>query len=167
MVYKKQAKISVAASATVTGHIRNPVQSLGKMIVASASVRALGWGQHEQKPSSAAQLWGDPWLVPSCNCLPVNGELSVPSRSQDSVSCSISSLALSLSSAGWEGNSGKVAREELLSTSLLCLRLLSLGLLSAAVPVTAEHLHRVTSLFPVVDDIIPTAGGWCAHLMCW
>lgn len=149
----------------VMGHIQNPVQSLGKMIV--ASVRALDRGQHEQKPSSAAQLQGGPWLVPCCDCLPVKGESSVPSCSQDSVSCSISSLALSLSSLGLEGNSGKVAREELLSTSLLCLQLLSLGLLSAAVPVTAEHLHRVTSLFPVVDDIIPTAGGWCAHLMCW
>lgn len=56
----------------VMGHIQNPVQSLEKMLL--ASVRVLDQGQCEQKPSSAAQLWGNPCLVPSSDCLPVNGK---------------------------------------------------------------------------------------------
>lgn len=44
----------------VVGHIQNPVQSLGKMLL--ASVRVLEHGQCEQKPSSTAQLWEIPGL---------------------------------------------------------------------------------------------------------
>lgn len=39
------------------------------------------------------------------------------------------------------------------------------GLLSLVTSVTAEHLHRVTSLFPVVGD--RTTDIWCAQLMLW
>lgn len=145
----------------VMSHIQNPAQSLGKMLL--ASVGALDGDQCEQKPSSAAQLWGNPW-----NILSSDQGASVASWRQDFASSRISSLALWLFSLGWEGNWGKMAREEpLFPAFLLCLEPLPPGLLSAAVPVSVEHLHRVTSLFPVMDDITKTAAVWCSHLMFW
>lgn len=146
----------------VMGHIQNPVQSLEKMLL--ASVRVLDQGRCEQKPSSAAQLWGNPWLVPSSDCLPVNGKYQwLPGGRTVPLLAFLPWLSL----LEWEGNSGKMAREELLSTSSFNLQPLPLGLLSAAVPVAAENLHRVTSVCRVVDDRIQTAGVWCVHLTFW
>lgn len=56
----------------VMSHIWNPVQSLGKMLL--AAVRALDDDQCEQKPSSAEKLWGNPWNTLSNDHLPVNRE---------------------------------------------------------------------------------------------
>lgn len=141
----------------VMSHIQNPVQSLGKMLL--ASVGALDDDQREQKPSSAAQLWGNPWNPQGSDHLPVSrehqwlpGGRTWPEFLPCLCGCSL-----------WDGKETgrEMAREESLFLAfLLCLEPLPLGLLSAAVPVSAEHLHRVTSLFPVMDDIAKTAGVW-------
>lgn len=150
----------------VMGHIQNPVQSLEKMLLASE--RALDQGQCEQKPSSAAQLWGNPCLVLSSDPLPVNREYQWLPGSRTVPLTAFLPWLCGCPRWGGDGSLGKMAREELLlSTSLLCLQPLPPGLLSAAAAVAAEHLHRGTSLFPVVDDIIKTAGVWCAHLTFW
>lgn len=67
----------------VMSHIQNPAQSLGKMLL--ASVGALDGDQCEQKPSSAAQLWGNPW-----NILSSDQGASLASWRQDFASSRIS-----------------------------------------------------------------------------
>lgn len=140
--------------------IQNRVQSLGNGM---AAVRALDDDQCEQKPSSAAQLWGNPWNTLSSDHLPVNRKhqclpagrtLPLPEFLPVSVAV-LTGMGRELGGNG----QGRI--------TFPCFPALSgataSGVLSAAAPVSAEHLHRVTSLFPVLDDITDTAGAWCSH----
>lgn len=139
--------------------IQNPVQSLGKMLEWNGCSESFGWWSVWAEAQQCSTAVGkslehiEQWSSAS------KQGASVPSWGQDIASSRISPCVCGCSHWDLKENGGNGQGR----TTFPCLP--ALGLLSAEAPVFAEHLHRVTPLFPVMGDITETAGAWCSHLM--